>query len=193
MLYLCYWSFWVLCVECHALYTDYRLWVTLHSLINGDCFWSWNSGFGSMKKGTSSTTLNNHIGFSSGLSSTPSGFLPQIPENNNKLHDSKFSSLKRGSDGALKMPQVHLHSTLMLLYFSECSLQSCELVCRMERLEIILILILWFTIWACQKLLLRWRLSYSSNRNPRFLCKHVQKEVSLRTHEALLRGYDNLF
>ncbi|XP_076937405.1 transcription factor bHLH130-like [Bidens hawaiensis] len=68
-------------------------------------FISAENGFASMKKGTSSTTLNNHISFSSGLSSTPSGFLPQIPENNNKLHDSKFSSFKRGSDGALKMPQ----------------------------------------------------------------------------------------
>ncbi|XP_076940821.1 transcription factor bHLH130-like [Bidens hawaiensis] len=58
-----------------------------------------------MKNGTSSSTLNNHISFSSGLSSSPSGFLPQRAENNNKLHDSKFTSLKRGSDGALKMPQ----------------------------------------------------------------------------------------
>ncbi|KAD7117141.1 hypothetical protein R6Q59_006271 [Mikania micrantha] len=40
-----------------------------------------------------------------GSSSSPSRFLPQIPENKNELQDSTFNSLKRSRDGVLKMTQ----------------------------------------------------------------------------------------
>ncbi|KAK9065419.1 hypothetical protein SSX86_016802 [Deinandra increscens subsp. villosa] len=63
------------------------------------------NGFASIKRGGSSlsNTLDNHINFSLGSSSSPSRFLPQIAENKNELQD--FSSLKRTRDGVLKMPQ----------------------------------------------------------------------------------------
>ncbi|XP_024987294.1 transcription factor bHLH130-like [Cynara cardunculus var. scolymus] len=64
-----------------------------------------DNGFGGMKdarKGSSSSSsLNNHISFSLGPSSS-SRFLPQIVENES---DSTFGSLKRSRDGGLKMPQ----------------------------------------------------------------------------------------
>ncbi|KAK9051610.1 hypothetical protein SSX86_028237 [Deinandra increscens subsp. villosa] len=64
-----------------------------------------DNGFASMKKGGSSTTLNNHISFSLGSSSSSSIFLPQIAENENELQESQFSSMKRGRNGVLKMSQ----------------------------------------------------------------------------------------
>ncbi|KAI7747823.1 hypothetical protein M8C21_013238, partial [Ambrosia artemisiifolia] len=67
-------------------------------------FLSPENGFASMTKGNSSSTINNHITFSSGPSCNPSRFLPQKAENKDVLHDTKFSSLKRSIDGVLKMP-----------------------------------------------------------------------------------------
>ncbi|KAI3796719.1 hypothetical protein L1987_39398 [Smallanthus sonchifolius] len=63
------------------------------------------NGFASVKKGNSSSTLNNHISFSLGSSSSSSRFLPQIAENENELQDSPFDSMKRSRDGVLKMSQ----------------------------------------------------------------------------------------
>ncbi|KAI3743746.1 hypothetical protein L1987_56811 [Smallanthus sonchifolius] len=63
------------------------------------------NGFASMKKGNSSSTLNNHISFSLGSSSSSSRFLPQIAENENGLQESPFGSMKRSRDGVLKMSQ----------------------------------------------------------------------------------------
>ncbi|KAI3719144.1 hypothetical protein L6452_20038 [Arctium lappa] len=67
-----------------------------------------NNGFGGMKDvrkgGSSSSSLNNHISFSLGPSSS-SRFLPQIAEDDSDLRDSTFGSLKRSRDGGLKMPQ----------------------------------------------------------------------------------------
>lgn len=80
-----------------------------------------------MKKGSSSSTLKNHVNFSLGPSSSPSRFIPQIAQNKNELQDSTFSSLKRSRDGVLKMPQVHVNSTMLPF---------------------------WFTIWACQTFIL---------------------------------------
>ncbi|MFS8023228.1 putative transcription factor bHLH family [Helianthus anomalus] len=51
-----------------------------------------------MKKGIPSSTLNNHISFSSGLSYSTSRFMPQIAGNENNV-------LKRSRDGVSKTPQ----------------------------------------------------------------------------------------
>ncbi|KAF5756697.1 putative transcription factor bHLH family [Helianthus annuus] len=56
------------------------------------------NGIGSMKKGIPPSTLNNHISFSSGPSSSTSRLMPQIAGNKNNV-------LKRSIDGVLKMPQ----------------------------------------------------------------------------------------
>lgn len=69
-----------------------------------------------VRKGSSSSTSNNHISFSLGPSSS-SRFLPQIAENENELHDSTFNGLKRSRDGGLKIShsQVHLDSNTFIL------------------------------------------------------------------------------
>lgn len=82
------------------------------------------NGFTSVKdarKGSSSSTSNNHISFSLGPSSS-SRFLPQIAENENELPDSTFNGLKRSRDGGLKIsqngengnnaPSLHHHMSL---------------------------------------------------------------------------------
>nr|GEX12165.1 transcription factor bHLH130-like [Tanacetum cinerariifolium] len=58
-----------------------------------------------VRNGSSSSTLNSHISFSLGSSSSSSRFLPQIAENEDELNDSTFNSLKRSRDGSLKMSQ----------------------------------------------------------------------------------------
>ncbi|KAK1424904.1 hypothetical protein QVD17_20245 [Tagetes erecta] len=63
------------------------------------------NGFASLKKRSSQNTLNNHISFSLGSSSSSSRFLPQIAENQNELQEPPFSSMKRSRDGVLKMSQ----------------------------------------------------------------------------------------
>ncbi|KAL7603027.1 transcription factor bHLH130 [Lactuca sativa] len=60
------------------------------------------TGVKDVRKGSSSSTSNNHISFSLGPSSS-SRFLPQIAENENELHDSTFNGLKRSRDGGLKI------------------------------------------------------------------------------------------
>lgn len=62
------------------------------------------NGFAAIRKGSSSSALNNHISFSLGPSSS-SRFLPQIAEDENELQDSTFSNLKRNRDGVLKVSQ----------------------------------------------------------------------------------------
>lgn len=74
-----------------------------------------------------------------------------------------------------------------------CFFRSCDLVYRMEGLEILLRI--WYTIWACQKPHPKWlllKISCISNKIRRFHGKHVQKEDLLHTHEASQRGYQNL-
>lgn len=152
-----------------------------------------------MRKGGPSSTLNNHINFSLGPSST-SRFLPQIAENESELNDPTFSSLKRNRDGVLKMSQVHSYSRICNMHYTPtflimlCFFGSCDRVCRMERL--VIILRIWYTIWACQKLPPKWlllKISCISNKIRRFLGKHVQKEDLLHTHEASQKGYQNLY
>nr|XP_043623252.1 transcription factor bHLH130-like [Erigeron canadensis] len=62
------------------------------------------SGMKEARKGSSSSTSNNHISFSLGSSSS-SRFLPQIAETENGLHNSTFNSHKRSRDGGSKMSQ----------------------------------------------------------------------------------------
>ncbi|XP_071736114.1 transcription factor bHLH130-like isoform X2 [Rutidosis leptorrhynchoides] len=60
------------------------------------------NGMKDVRKGSSSSSKNNHIDFSLGSSS--SRFLPQISKNeNDQLHESTFNNLKRSRDGALMM------------------------------------------------------------------------------------------
>lgn len=155
------------------------------------------SGFAGMRdveKTSSSSRLNNHICFSSEPSSSAM-ILPQIEENRSEMKDPKVRSLKRKHNGD-SITLDRQVSTILKSFYAITYYFILRVIIfvafRMEYLDIILLL--WFTIWACQKLLPKWQLLKSSCdfNKTLFLARYVPKEDVPHIHEALQRGYGNL-